>query len=220
MKKSIFFATLLMTLVWFSGCIKEVEDNAAPYIILTGANPTYVRLNTPFRDSGILVTDNYGVMKVWNDTTGLNIHEAGRYSVKYFAEDFNGNISQVDRKVVVRIEGQNLSGKWTGSRISPYPGGPAEDFSDSLVNPATRRIYFTQIGGLMPSSIKGDLLGTLGDTIVINKQILSFNDTATFYFLGAGTIAHDGKSFSILYQLITESQGNADTAIGQIIYQK
>lgn len=216
----LYVVLLLGALTGFTGCIKEVEDDAQPFIIMMGSNPTYLRLNSRYIDSGIMVTDNYGVAKVWVDTTQLDIKSAGRYSVWYYAEDFNGNLAKAERKVIVRIEGANLKGKWTGTRTSPFPGGPSVAFADSLVNPGTRRIYFTNIGGLFASSIKGDLLGALGDTLTLNKQIVAFNDTSTTYFNGAGSIAHDGNAFSLFYQIITEYQGNTDTVVGKLEYQK
>jgi hypothetical protein len=214
------FVAMLIAIAGITGCIKEVEDDAQPFIIIMGSNPTYLRLNSQYIDSGIMVTDNYGVSKVWIDTTQLDIRNAGRYSVWYFAEDFNGNVAKAERKVIVRIEGANLKGKWTGTRTSPYPGGPSVAFEDSLVNPGTRRIYFSRIGGLFNASIKGDLLGALGDTLTINKQIVAFNDTSTTYFNGAGSVAHNGNSFALFYQIITEFQGNSDTLVGQLEYQK
>ncbi len=201
-----------------TSCIKEIEDTAKPYIIILGDNPTYVRLNSTFKDTGIMVTDNYGIFKVWSDTSQLNVKEAGRYKVIYHAEDFSGNTSTAERTVIVRIEGANMKGKWNGHRTFPFPGGAQENFSDSLVNPATRRIYFTNFGGIHPAEIRADLLGALGDTLAIGKQILYTQDSNTFYISGAGSIAHDGKSFRIYYYLIKINPSGTDTLPGELQY--
>lgn len=215
-----FIAMILLLFIVFgtTSCLKEVEDNAKPYIIILGANPTYVRLNGTFKDTGIMVTDNYGVFKVWTDTSQLNLKEAGRYKVLYYAEDFSGNISTAERTVIVRIEGSNLKGKWNGTRTFPYPGGLQETFNDSLIKPATRRIYFTHFGGLHPTEIRADILGALGDTLAIGKQILYTEDSITYYVSGAGSIAHNGKSFRIYYYLIKINPSGSDTLPGELQY--
>ena len=223
MKRFLFFCicACLFTSFTLTGCIDEVKDYTPPFITVVGSNPVYIRLNSPFYDSGVIITDNYGVFKMWIDTSELNIHKAGRYKVYYFAEDFNNNVANAERTVIVRIEGANLTGKWSGERISPYPGGISVLFTDSLYNPGTRHIYFEQIGGLYPSLIKADLLGYLGDTLGFSKQIIEITDTSTTYFLASGTIQHDGKSFQLFYHLITETATSLDTSyISQLIYHK
>lgn len=211
---------LFILAISLSSCVKEVEDNAKPYIIVLGANPTYVRLNGTFQDTGVMVTDNYGVFKVWSDTSQLNLNQAGRYKVLYYAEDFAGNVGTAERTVIVRIEGANLKGKWNGTRTFPYPGGPQTVFSDSLVKPSTRKIYFTNFGGIYPAEVRADILGALGDTLAIAKQILYTQDSSTYYVSGLGTIAHDGKSFTIYYHLIQINPSGSDTLPGEIKYFK
>ncbi|HAL65993.1 MAG: Uncharacterized protein XD81_0140 [Bacteroidetes bacterium 38_7] len=215
------FSLGLLIILFLSSCVDEVKDDTEPFITIVGSNPAYIRLNSAFRDSGIIVTDNYGVFKMWIDTSELNTREAGRYKVYYFAEDFNNNVAKAERTVIVRIEGSNLTGEWQGERISPYPSGLVVPFVDSLYDPGIRHIYFKQIGGLYPSIIKADLLGSLGDTLAIRKQIVSITDTSTTYFSASGTIAHNGKSFQLFYHLITETTTSLDTsATSQLIYHK
>ncbi|MGC8864786.1 MAG: immunoglobulin-like domain-containing protein [Bacteroidales bacterium] len=223
MKASGVFTVLLLLLalsISTTSCVKEVEDNAKPYIIVLGANPTYVRLNGTFQDTGVMVTDNYGVFKVWSDTSQLNLKQAGRYKVLYYAEDFAGNVGTAERTVIVRIEGANLKGTWNGTRTFPYPSGQQTSFSDSLVKPSTRKIYFTNFGGIYPAEIRADILGALGDTLALAKQILYTQDSSTFYLSGLGTIAHDGQSFTIYYHLIQINPSGSDTLAGEIKYLK
>jgi hypothetical protein len=223
MKKSGILLSLILLMalmVGTSSCVKEVEDNAKPYIIVLGANPTYIRLNSSFKDTGIMVTDNYGVFKVWSDTSQLNLKQAGRYKILYYAEDFSGNVASAERTVIVRIEGANLKGNWNGTRTFPYPGGQSQAFSDSLIKPSTRRIYFTNFGGLHSAEIRADLLGALGDTLAIGKQILYTQDSNTYYISGAGTIAHDGKSFNVYFYLINVYPSGSDTLPGELQYFK
>ena len=83
-----------------------VQDNTAPIITLTGANPQTLELNTVYPELGVTsVTDNCdGNMDVNNvniDTSALDNTTVGRYNVVYTITDSNGNTGTVTRVVHV-----------------------------------------------------------------------------------------------------------------------
>ncbi len=206
--------------LFITGCLKEVEDETPPVIIVLGNNPQYMRLNTSYKDTGVLVTDNNSIFKITTDVSQLDTSKAGRYNVLYIAEDFNNNTSQQKRVVVVRIEGPNLEGQWIGQRTEPLVGGTAVAFEDSLASLGMNKIKFINIGGLSTKTINSDLLGNLGDTLAFYNQIVQITDTSVVSISGAGKIASDGKSFEIGYQRIIDISGDRDTLVGKLVYQK
>jgi hypothetical protein len=203
-----------------TGCLSEVEDETAPLIFVLGNNPQYMRLNTAFKDTGVMVTDNNAIYKIWTDVSGLDTSNAGRYNVNYFAEDFNSNVSQKTRVVVVKIEGPNLEGKWNGQRLEPPDAGTPELFEDSIQQLSDTKVRFMNIGGFSSKTLSSDLLGNLGDTLGIYPQVIQTTPTTVVSFTGAGKISTNGRSFEIGYQRIIDNSGDKDTLFGKLIYQK
>lgn len=218
MKPKFFIPFLLIFILVLSGCLKEIEDNSKPIIQILGNNPHYMRLNTHFNDTGIIVSDNYGIYKVWSDISALDTSRAGRYTVKYFATDFAENTSEAHRTVVVRIEGFNLKGLWDCRKTEPYPGGQVSTFTDSLFNPGAKKIYFSNLSTPPAQFLKADIIGSLGDTLAISKQLIFTSDTLVSYLLGVGILQADAKSFEITYHRINDRPGKKDTLIGKLNY--
>jgi hypothetical protein len=213
-------STVLFVLILLGGCIKENEDNSKPIIQVLGSNPHYMRLNTPYRDTGVLVMDNYGVLKIWSDITSLDTSHAGRYTIKYFAMDFSENLAEASRTVVVRIEGFNLRSQWSVEKTEPFPGGQVSSFGDSLFNPTVKKIYFAGLTSPLLQPIRADIIGSLGDTLAISKQLILTSDTLISYMLGLGIIQSDAQRFEVFYHRINERPGTVDTIVGKMIYSK
>lgn len=211
---------ILAVFTALSGCLSEVEDETAPLIFVLGNNPQYMRLNTAYKDTGVMVTDNNAILKIWTDVSELDTSKAGRYKVNYFAEDFNSNVSQANRIVIVKIEGANLVGTWEGQRHEPPDAVTPELFEDSIQELSNTKIRFMNIGGMSSKTLSSDLLGNLGDTLGIYPQVIQTTATSVISFTGAGKIASDGKSFEIGYQRIIDNSGDKDTLFGKLIYQK
>lgn len=211
---------ILVVFTALSGCLSEVEDETAPLIFVLGNNPQYMRLNTAYKDTGVMVTDNNAILKIWTDVSELDTSNAGRYKVNYFAEDFNSNVSQANRVVIVKIEGANLVGTWDGQRLEPPDAVTPELFEDSIQELSNTKIRFMNIGGMSSKTLSSDLLGNLGDTLGIYPQVIQTTATTVISFTGAGKIASDGKSFEIGYQRIIDNSGDKDTLFGKLIYQK
>jgi hypothetical protein len=81
-----------------------VGDGEAPVIVLTGANPQYIEVKTPYIEQGASVSDNYDTnLTATIDTGNVNTNVTGTYYVYYTAKDSNNNRAQTGvRTVIVR----------------------------------------------------------------------------------------------------------------------
>ena len=101
-----------------------VEDNIAPVITLSGANPYTVERASNYADPG--ATADTGETVTVN-TSGLNMAVSGTYTVTYSATDADGNIGTANRTVVVE---DNIAPVITLSGANPYTVERASNYVD------------------------------------------------------------------------------------------
>ena len=116
-------------------------DKKAPQIKLKGNSTIYLPINTPYKELGYTVTDNYdkNIASKLFATNNININKNGTYSVTYSVTDSSGNIASAERRVIV------------------YGGGYDESYD--TVKPNGKVIYLTFDDG--PSIYTERLLNTL-----------------------------------------------------------
>jgi hypothetical protein len=95
----------------FFSCNKDNDkDEKKPWIVLLGNNPVFSELNQPYNDSGAIAWDinAYGdtvdISDKLKTVSNVNIHDIGKYEVKYNVEDDAGNkAEEVIRTVYIQV---------------------------------------------------------------------------------------------------------------------
>jgi hypothetical protein len=81
----------------------NVTDGTAPIVTLSGANPQYLEVKTPYVELGATANDAVdGNLQVTIDSGNVNSNQIGVYYVYYTAIDSANNTGSVTRTVIVR----------------------------------------------------------------------------------------------------------------------
>ena len=98
------------------GC-KKANDTTPPIILLKGANPYPLILNSAYVEPGVIATDNVdgdvSSQVVINGISSININLKGTYSVNYTVKDAAGNVYSATRKVIVVNSADSLAGNYS-----------------------------------------------------------------------------------------------------------
>ncbi len=130
----------------------RVRDTEAPKITVLGNDPYYVLLgDTPYKDPGIKVTDNYysqTQLTIIANAQSVNVLKEGQYFVTYNAEDPSGNVAAQKNRLVIVVPSINgLNEAITNAGIVLYPN-PANDILHiDLKNGGLTSIAVTDIQG-------------------------------------------------------------------------
>ena len=82
----------------------NIIDSEPPVITLNGQALEIIPLNSIYKDSGVIITDNYDT-EIQNKvvtTSNVNTNKEGAYTVKYTVTDQSGNTTTASRKVIVK----------------------------------------------------------------------------------------------------------------------
>ena len=82
----------------------NIIDSEPPVIKLNGQALETIPLNSIYKDSGVIVTDNYDT-DIQNKviiTNNINTNKEGAYTIKYEVTDQSGNTTTISRKVIVK----------------------------------------------------------------------------------------------------------------------
>ncbi len=82
----------------------NIIDSKPPVITLNGQALEIIPLNSIYKDSGVIVIDNYDT-EIQNKvvtTSNVNTNKEGAYTVKYTVTDQSGNTTTASRKVIVK----------------------------------------------------------------------------------------------------------------------
>lgn len=82
----------------------NIIDSEPPVIKLNGQALEIIPLNSIYKDSGVIVTDNYDT-DIQNKviiTNNINTNKEGAYTIKYEVTDQSGNTTTTSRKVIVK----------------------------------------------------------------------------------------------------------------------
>lgn len=89
----------------------DVVDKQAPNIKLNGKDKIYLEVGDSFEDPLIMASDNYDeeVEIIVESSPVLDLNKSGKYVIKYWAVDSNGNVSRVVSRLVVVEEKNNFT---------------------------------------------------------------------------------------------------------------
>ncbi|MDR0651378.1 MAG: DUF5011 domain-containing protein [Candidatus Peribacteria bacterium] len=80
-----------------------VMDGTSPIVLLSGANPQYVEVKTPYIEFGATAYDAVdGSLSVTINSGEVNINQTGTYYVYYTAVDTANNTGNIQRTVIVK----------------------------------------------------------------------------------------------------------------------
>ncbi|MDO8897818.1 MAG: DUF5011 domain-containing protein [Bacteroidales bacterium] len=104
--KSVLYLSIIMLV--FSACEKEEEvaDKFAPFIIITGENPVWVRIGETYTDAGAKAYDvdesgdTINITYKLTTENNVNISIIGLYTVSYSVSDENGNEAEKQKRKV------------------------------------------------------------------------------------------------------------------------
>ena len=150
-----------------------VEDNIAPVITLSGANPYTVERGTTYVDPGA-IADTGETVTV--NTSGLNMAVSDTYIVTYSATDSSGNTGTAERTVIVE---DTIAPVITLSGVNPYtvergttyvdPGATAdtgETVSDNRSSNLNMAVSGTYIVTYSATDVDGNT-GTVDRTVIV-----------------------------------------------------
>ena len=84
----------------FNGLIRKISSDAPPIIILSGANPQFIELNSSYTELGATTNDD---SPLTINSSSVDTNQIGNYTVTYDARDAAGNdATQVSRNVTVQ----------------------------------------------------------------------------------------------------------------------
>lgn len=104
MKKRLYIITLLFTLLFFVTNRVKAKDNNIPEIQLNGSEFIYLEKGTEYHEYGAIaidVEDGNLSENIEIDSSSLNIHQTGIYSIKYTVKDSDMNVVLKERFVQV-----------------------------------------------------------------------------------------------------------------------
>jgi hypothetical protein len=107
-----------------------VEDNNAPVITLSGANPYTVEIGTNYVDPG--ATADTGETVTVN-TSQLNMAVSDTYTVTYSATDVDGNTGTASRTVIVELGWSEQQKIQPSNKSYQYPVSISEDGNTAIV---------------------------------------------------------------------------------------
>lgn len=81
--------------------ISVINDTVSPIVTLIGPSTIQLKINTPYIEYGVTVTDNLGENIIPVITSNVNTSIPGKYIVQYTATDLSGNTSTQNRTVYV-----------------------------------------------------------------------------------------------------------------------
>ena len=121
-------------------CYLLFIDKIPPVIKLNGDNVYEIEVGNDYKEKGYSVTDNKTKNVVVSIDGNVDTNKLGAYTIKYIAEDKFGNISQVNRTIIVvdktppLIEYDSLSfSTYVGSEINLLDNVSATDKGDGDV---------------------------------------------------------------------------------------
>lgn len=201
MKKRILLlssAVLAMGTLLFTGCSKE--DTTAPVITLIGDADIDHILNSAYTDQGATAEDDEDgdlTASITANVSIVNENQTGNYTITYEVSDAAGNVGTATRDVRVYNEAENLAGNYSGTDISPFPGGTTTNYSEvvSVSSTVNKRILVTKFGNYVNGSVYMDVNFTT-NSITIPTQVVTcgspaanrtFENAAATSTVGTGT---------------------------------
>lgn len=199
MKKSalhtLSFLIAVFTLL-VGGCKKA--DRTAPEITINGGAMQTISLQSTYTELGATATDDSG-SEVELTTTGIvDTSLAGHYIITYKAEDKAGNISAVQKTVIVKNDAEWLAGPYNCEITSATP---VVHYVQAITASTTvnNRILFSRFSDYAYNSrIYANVAGTtltLPSQFTIQVGIPPNAHDRTFY--GTGNIT--GTDFTLMY---------------------
>ena len=110
MRINLAITVIVVVIFGLGSCKKASNDDSKPWIELQGYNPVYSELGVPYQDAGAIVWDineagdTVDISGSLKTEENVNANVAGKYYVKYNAQDDAGNnADEVTRTVYIQV---------------------------------------------------------------------------------------------------------------------
>ena len=168
-----------------------VKDTTKPVITITGENPQIVEVNTEYKATDVIVTDNSGETIPLNiNKNNLNMNRLGTYTVIYSAKDSSGNETTVERKVEVvdttkpvihanETEISFVNGK--GSFDYENAVNVTDNYDTTIKATYTGTVNANKIGTYRVTYSAIDTSGNQADDVVITIKVTDYAPVISYY---------------------------------------
>jgi hypothetical protein len=184
------FVLIVCTVGWY-GCSKK--STTAPVIYLSGNNPVYISLGTPYNDAGATATDaTDGTITSSIVVKGLpiNTNLVGTYTIYYDVTDKEGNAAyEVTRTVYVVNDAANYAASYNESTLCSTTQSALDTITAS--SSINNRLIISDFGLNMAASIYADVSS-------LNINIPS-QTVGSHVYWGTGTISNNNTVLVISY---------------------
>ncbi len=210
--KNMKHSKIILVALAFAGSVLtscKKDDVSAPSITLYGDKTITLELHQPYTEAGATADDSKdGNLTSQIVTSGApDVNNAGIYTINYSVSDKAGNSGENSRTVIVKHSPSTIAGTYA---VKDSCGNSSTSYVEIVTVNGDAKLKVTRFANYDNAVVYFNISGETNSSIDVPEQttILSGTPPANRIFKGSGSIASNGKKFTITY---TETTNNTVT---------